>query len=320
MFVKKTAKFGSWTNPNATATCTSFECCKSGNGSTFEAASGCSGTVNVSKGKKISLDDVVNVAVNKFQVVYEGSSMSETLNVPTKPIPVPPTSCCNSRKECFPVSICRAAVFARIIGLLNGVQNWREVVIEKLVEYLNEDIVPCFSDINAAGAELVACVTGSGSSVFYVNGQPTAAEQLLEDESISPVGLTAVEAYSLALSPFIAVGSAALNASGAIRLASLVDGVAALSCEVFGASVAPFNSAIFENYRQHRGQMNSAANLRSLLEGSQRVNNPSSKNTCALRVFAAIPQTVGPAVDAILVAARFESFSILRLIHFYISM
>jgi hypothetical protein len=180
----------------------------------------------------------------------------------------------------------------------------RERIIETLVDLLNTNVIPCFSDVMLAGAQLVAALTGSSNALFYVNDRVLSMEQVLADDLFNPVGLTASEANCLAQSPCVVVGSVSLVAAGAARLASIVDCVSALSCEAFGAAVAPFDAAIFENYKQHRGQLNSASNLRALLEGSMRVNTPSSKDDSVLRVFAALPQSTGPAVDAIVASAK----------------
>jgi histidine ammonia-lyase len=291
MFFKRSLKFGSYDHSGAASASTSAS------GSGFVKSG--SGVVNVSKGKRISLDDVANVAINHYQVVYDCTVESEEVFVPLKAVGVPLPS---SARECFPSYICRAALFARIISLLNGPLNWRHTVIETLISCLNDDVIPRLSDMHTAGNELVAAVTGTNGATFYADGKVVFVEQLVADNEFTPIGLTIFEAQSLALSAFVATGSACLTASGAVRLSSVVDGISALSCEAFGASTEAFDATIFENFRQHRGQLNSASNLRSLLEGSMRVNNP--KDQLHGRVFAVIPQSTGPAMEAITVAAK----------------
>jgi hypothetical protein len=299
MFVKKSKKFGAWdSSSSSSAPGVGAAPVNCANGVTKTG----SGTVTISKGKRVSLDDVVNVAINQYQVVYDAGAAHDAIEVPCRAIPVTKTS--KWQNEYQVTYVCRAAVFARIVALLNGPLNWREQIIETLVDLLNTNVIPCFSDVMLAGAQLVAALTGSSNALFYVNDRVLSMEQVLADDLFNPVGLTASEANCLAQSPCVVVGSVSLVAAGAARLASIVDCVSALSCEAFGAAVAPFDAAIFENYKQHRGQLNSASNLRALLEGSMRVNTPSSKDDSVLRVFAALPQSTGPAVDAIVASAK----------------
>ena len=262
-----------------------------------------SGTVTLSKGKRISLDDVVNVAVNFYQIVYEApADAAASLNVPLKAVPVSNSS---SNGEFYSLTVSRAAIFVRVVALLNGPLAWRNDVIEAIVQLLNDNTIPRLSNVRTAGEELVAAITGSYDASFYFDGAVVGAEQLIEDDALNAIGLTVAEATCLSLSPFLATGIAALTASGACRLASMIDGVAAFSCEAFGASVEPFDATLFETYRQHRGQLTSASNLRALLEGSMRINNPISKDASVKRVFASLPLVTGPSVDSIISAAKY---------------
>eukprot|EP00981_Chlorochromonas_danica_P002793 scaffold539_cov187-Ochromonas_danica.AAC.14 len=91
------------------------------------------------------------------------------------------------------------------------------------------------------------------------------------------------------------------SASQVIRLADTIN---VLTCEAMGAPLDAFDSSLFETFRQHRGQMQSASNLKALLEGSKRVTSSFNSMNKEAWVIVDIPQTTGPAIDIFAMASR----------------
>jgi histidine ammonia-lyase len=74
--------------------------------------------------------------------------------------------------------------------------------------------------------------------------------------------------------------------------------VAALTCEAVQAYTEPFDSSHFDLSRPLKGVMQSASQLRALLEGSRSANE-SKRSVQDAEAIAAIPQIHGPAREAI---------------------
>jgi histidine ammonia-lyase len=164
---------------------------------------------------------------------------------------------------------------------------------------LNADIIPSFTSDSEAGLQLVKTLSGLGQSSCFANGIIVDSSEAFKGIGFEPIELTLDEAKTLAAEKFLFTGSACLLASGALSLAHIVDCIAAVSCESFGALVEPFDATHFEINRQHRGQMASASNLRLLLEGSKRTNSPVSNDLAANLAFQKLPQINGSVVETL---------------------
>lgn len=206
----------------------------------------------------------------------------------------------------YPVGACRAAVFARIVSLMQGKAQVRNsVIVTLLVNMLNASVVPNFSGEPLAGKELVAVLTGAETSYCYFKGSVVSTTDAFKSAGLQPVTLTESEATTLSSGLFFTTGVSCLIGIAAFNLiSSVVDGVAALSCEGYGARTDPFDSTHFDLNRPHRGQMSSASNIRLLLEGSKRVNTCTSTDSVSDAAFHAAPQVHGPAQDILNMAIK----------------
>jgi hypothetical protein len=112
-----------------------------------------------------------------------------------------------------------------------------------------------------------------------------------------------VEYLRGALNPPLAM--AALTAHATQALLSTADAVAALSCEAFEASMAPFDQENFNVCRQHRGLQNSAEVIRLMLANSKRVKVTTGKEKDVdPEAISTTPQYHGPLIDVLPVALK----------------
>jgi histidine ammonia-lyase len=272
--------------------------------------SGTAASVSVGGGRRVLVSDVGKVAVLQYTVSLDEQSLGKLdaeLNLPKAPRPfkLDNTIALSNCDEVYPDSLCRAALFARIVSLMQSRAGVRSEVVQCMVRMLNSGVVPNFTSVNAAGLELVAAITGTGGYCQTKKSiQPS--ESAFSAAGISPVKLFEEEAETLLKGHFLTTGAACLVASGAVNISSTVDCIASLTCDSFGAYMEPFESNNFDVSRPHRGQMASATNLRLLLEGSKRTNTPPSDATAfALRTFSSIPQVNGPASETIQAAVKY---------------
>jgi histidine ammonia-lyase len=177
-------------------------------------------------------------------------------------------------------------------------------LVEFLASALNKNIVPAFTSNASSGNELVEFVAGNGLCYAAQKDELVECAQIFAASGLSAVVLSAEAEQDVRSYPFLAIGAGCMAAAAALSIVRVVDCVTSLSCEASGCSAEGFDAAIFEVGKPHRGQMQSASNLRLLLDGSKRVNTCPKEPRAALQGVQSSPQTTGPCRDIILAAAK----------------
>lgn len=169
----------------------------------------------------------------------------------------------------------RAMIALRANSLSKGYSGVRPVVVDTLCELLNRKVtpfVPSQGSVGASGdlaplAHLALVLIGEGECIDEGGKRIPAAEALREAE-IKPLVLEAKEAVSLinGTQAMLAVGTLALLA--AETLVDSADVIGAMTLDALRGTDVAFDERI-HRARPHVGQVQSAANLRKMLEGSQ---------------------------------------------------
>ena len=262
-------------------------------------------------GKRLTLDDLVLASrCRPNQITVEDSAITKAndackaLNNDSKAsaLFVPSESLVAADTMVFDVRVVRAALIYRLSALLNLRTPVKGSTIKVLADLINYEITPYLTSVEKAGEELLLFLSGKG---FATNGE---GQKVAASEALSLIGsaeyhVSIFESKAFINHPFLAVGMACVSASGATNLLKVVDAISALSCEAAGAKVDAFDPVLFETYRQHRGQMLSATNLKLLLEGSKRVNSVKDLSV-TFDIFHSIPQITGPSQETIAVASK----------------
>ncbi len=198
----------------------------------------------------------------------------------------------------------RLMLALRAHSLAVGASGVRPALVEHLVLMLEHDllpVVPSRGSLGASGdliplAHLGLAVIGEGE--IRRNDRVAPAAEQYRAAGIAPLTLTAKEGLALinGTQAATAVGlQALLEGSETLRAAHAA---CALSIEAIRGSAKPFDARV-QALRPHRGQGDSAAAIRRLLEGSQilashagcgRVQDPYS--------FRCAPQVLGASIDA----------------------
>ena len=274
--------------------------------------------VAVGGGRKVLVTDVARVAILGYSIGLDGPTLEKMdtdlqskKGVPPKFKPSFASLACPTQ-AIYPSTFARAAVFARIVSLMQARSSVRSEVIEFLVDMLETNMVPNFSCAAMAGTELVAVMTGSGFTCHYED-EIISSSVALKAAGLTPLQLTIDEANTLMKGQFWSTGCTCLVTAGAANIITMVDCVAALSCDSFGVTSDAFDGIYYES-RPHRGQMASASNLRLLLEGSKRVNAATADKSSTMTIgtaaisstqsFCSIPQVHGPAQEMITSAVK----------------
>jgi histidine ammonia-lyase len=220
----------------------------------------------------------------------------------------------------------RAMMLLRANSLAKGFSGVRPAVIDTLCEMLNRGVhavIPSQGSVGASGdlaplAHLALVLIGEGDAVYAPSpkgrkarragesgegGRLTGAEAMKRAQ-IAPLALEAKEAVSIinGTQAMLAVGTLALLA--AETLADSADVIASLSLDALRGTDVAFDERIHQA-RPHPGQLQTASNLRRMLEGS---GIRESHRDCA-RVQDAyslrcIPQVHGAVRDALAYCRR----------------
>jgi histidine ammonia-lyase len=175
--------------------------------------------------------------------------------------------------EAYPDEIVRAAMLLRANALAKGCSGARIETVELLVECLNRGllpVVPSRGSVGASGdlaplAHLALPLVGEGEA--WVDGELLPGAEALARVGLEPVELHAKEGLSLVNGTQFMAAFGALGFVRARRLAKIADLACAQSLEALQGSRTSFLAAIHE-LRGLKGQMDSAANVMRLLEGS----------------------------------------------------
>lgn len=225
----------------------------------------------------------------------------------------------------MPEAWVRGAILVRINSFIRGYSGVRWSLLEKMVDLLRENIVPLVplrGSISASGdliplSYIAGTLVGNPSIRVFDGPYREGPRQLVSSaQALSAHGLTAISLVSkehlsiLNGTAFSAsVGSLALN--DAVHLALLAQVCTAMGTEALlgtQASHAPF---LHDVARPHPGQVEVAANIYNLLEGSQfaqteekelSVGEDAGKLRQDRYSLRTSPQFLGPQIEDILAA------------------
>jgi len=199
----------------------------------------------------------------------------------------------------------RAMMLLRANSLAKGFSGVRPEVIDLICGMLNKSVhpvVPSQGSVGASGdlaplAHLALAMIGEGQ-VWSKAGRETSAEAL-QRAQITPLVPEAKEAISLinGTQAMLAVGTLSLLA--AENLADTADVLGAMSLDALHGTDVAFDARIHDA-RPHAGQMEVAASLRRLLEGSQiRESNKDCGRVQDAYSLRCIPQVHGAVRDTL---------------------
>jgi histidine ammonia-lyase len=175
----------------------------------------------------------------------------------------------------------RAILFLRANALARGHSGIRTEVVEKLLEFLNNDVIPAIPQQGSVGASgdlaplshLALAIIGEGK-VFgpnYIEGNyetnrshviPVA--EALKAKNLKPLDLRAKEGLSMINGCQVMTAVGLLASYEAKRLALLTDLAGAMTLEAMQGARAAFDPLITAT-RPHEGEIKTATNLRKLL-------------------------------------------------------
>ncbi|MEX1188105.1 MAG: histidine ammonia-lyase, partial [Bacteroidia bacterium] len=197
----------------------------------------------------------------------------------------------------------RLMILLKIKSLSLGFSGVRLELVERLVLLFNERITPVVFQQGSLGAsgDLAPLAHMSlpliGKGHVWVNGIKRTSEEALEILNIEPLTLQSKEGLALVN------GTQFMNAYGislcleAHRLIHWATAISAISLEGFDGRIEPFLPQLHK-VRNHEGQQKIAADVLSLLEGSE-IAYQEKKHVQDPYSFRCIPQVLGATYDVV---------------------
>ncbi len=175
--------------------------------------------------------------------------------------------------EPYSDEVVRAAMLLRSNAIAKGYSGARVETVELLLDVLRSGVVPYVPSRGSVGASgdlaplahLALPLVGEGEA--FVDGTRLPGAEALAAVGLAPVRLQAKEGLSLINGTQFMCAMGALAVVRARRLVRVADIACAQSLEALQGSLTSFHPAIHAA-RPHAGQVDSAANVRSLLQGS----------------------------------------------------
>jgi histidine ammonia-lyase len=167
----------------------------------------------------------------------------------------------------------RAMLFARIAGMAAGGSGVSQPVLDALVELVNRGVhpvVPCHGSVGVADlpqlSHLALPLIGEGRAEFA--GVVLPGAEALRRAGLTAVALGPKDGLALISANAATIGRGALVVADATALAGAWRAAIALSFEAFRANVSPLDRRAVAA-RPAAGQVDFAAQLRALLDGSE---------------------------------------------------
>ena len=198
----------------------------------------------------------------------------------------------------------RGVMLLRANALAKGFSGIRLSTLNTLVDMLNKGVHPVIPEKGSLGASgdlaplshMVLVMLGEGEA--YYNGERLSGKEAMDKAGISVVELTSKEGLALINGTQVMTSIGALALYDAINLSKTADIVAALTAEALNGITDAYDERI-HMARAHNGQINTAKNLRNLLENSQMTTRQGEIRVQDAYTLRCVPQIHGGSKDAI---------------------
>ena len=212
--------------------------------------------------------------------------------------------------------VVRAMVLLRARTLALGASGASPLVAQAMVDLLNAGISPVVPEYGSLGASgdlaplAHAALALLGEGEVHHEGRRRPAAEALEAEGLSPITLAEKEGLAVINGTDGILGMLCLAVDDTQRLLTQADMISAMTVEGLLATDAPF-AADLQAFRPHPGQAVSAANLRTMLDGSAIVashagDDPRVQDAYSIRCTPAVHGAARDTLDHVRLVAERE--------------
>lgn len=205
--------------------------------------------------------------------------------------------------ERVPNDIVKIMMLLKIQSLSYGYSGCKVDTVEQLVRFFNNDVYPVVyrqGSLGASGdlvplAHLSLPLVGLGEVEYQ--GKVMSGAELLRKKRWKPIELASKEGLALLNGTQNMSSFAVWALLQARRLSDWADVIAAVSLDAYDGLIEPFTHAVHA-VRPHQGQIETAARMRELLDGSEIVSR-SKAHVQDPYSFRCVPQVHGAVKDTI---------------------
>lgn len=206
-----------------------------------------------------------------------------------------------------PREVIKLMLLLKVQSLSYGNSGVQLVTVNRLIDFFNLDIYPVVyqqGSLGASGdlaplAHLCLPLLGHGE-VWQKDGEHwniVPAIDVLNQHNIQPIALQSKEGLALINGTQFMLSYAVYNVMMAQRLYTQANKIAAVSMDAFDAKLEPFSPQLHE-VRPHKGQVETARQIRELLADSEIIAQPKVQVQDPY-AFRCIPQVHGATYDTI---------------------
>jgi histidine ammonia-lyase len=200
-----------------------------------------------------------------------------------------------------PQEIVKLMLLLKVKALAYGKSAVQLETVERLIDLYNNDILPVVYQQGSLGASgdlaplAHLCLPLIGMGEVNYKGKKVPAANVMTECNLKPVSLKSKEGLALLN------GTQFMSAYGiwcllqTKQISNAADTIAAVSLEAFDGRIDPFKPHI-HSIRPHKGQVQTAANMRMLLEGSELISRK-KEHVQDPYSFRCIPQVHGASKD-----------------------
>lgn len=205
--------------------------------------------------------------------------------------------------ERVPNEIVKIMLLLKVQSLSYGYSGCKLDTVQRLVDFFNNDIYPVVYRQGSLGAsgDLVPlahlCLPLVGLGEVEYEGKVISGEEMLRKKGWEPIELASKEGLALLNGTQNMASFAVWALLQAYRLSDWADRIASMSLDAYDGRIEPFTEAV-HLVRPHRGQLETAARMKEMLEGSEmikakktHVQDPYSFR-CAPQVHGAVKDTI----------------------------
>ena len=202
-----------------------------------------------------------------------------------------------------PNEIVKIMLLLKIQSLSYGFSGCKLDTVERLIDFFNNDVYPIVymqGSLGASGdlvplAHLSLPLVGLGEVEF--EGEVMTGAAILEKKGWKPIHLASKEGLALLNGTQNMSSFAVWGLLQAMKLSDWADKIAVMSLDAYEGRPEPFTPAVHA-VRPHKGQIDTAARIKQLLEGSELIKQPKTYVQDPYS-FRCVPQVHGAAKDTI---------------------
>ena len=197
----------------------------------------------------------------------------------------------------------RILLFLKIRSLAFGHSGVRLLTVQRLIDMYNADVLPVIYEQGSLGASGDLCPLAHmslpllGEGNVLVDGVQQSAAEVLASKGWESLRLASKEGLALLNGTQFMAAHAVMALAEAERMLHAANITASLSLDAWSCKDEPFDDRIHQLRRQ-QGQIDVAAAIRNILEGSELFHEPKEQVQDPYS-FRCIPQVHGASLDAI---------------------